>query len=132
LLPERALAVLASLQDEVPPEPFAHVASVIESELGAPLADIFSVLEPQAAAAASLGQVHKGILVGNGETVAVKVQRPHMEQLVRTDLSTLRFVIWLVTRFVDPGDFIDLIGIYREFRRTVLEEIDYVAEAANV
>ncbi|MGI8855047.1 MAG: ABC1 kinase family protein [Thermomicrobiales bacterium] len=132
LLPERALAVLASLQDEVPPEPFAHVASVIESELGAPITELFSVLEPHAAAAASLGQVHRGILAGSGEVVAVKVQRPHMEQLVRADLSTLRFVIWLVTRFVDPGDFIDLMGIYREFRRTVLEEIDYVAEAANV
>ena len=132
LLPERALAVLASLQDEVPPEPFAHVASVIESEFGVPFTEIFSALEPHAAAAASLGQVHKGILAGSGEVVAVKVQRPHIEQLVRTDLSTMRFVIWLVTRFVDPGDFIDLMGIYREFRRTVLEEIDYVAEAANL
>jgi predicted unusual protein kinase regulating ubiquinone biosynthesis (AarF/ABC1/UbiB family) len=132
LLPERALAVLASLQDEVPPEPFAHVVSVIESELGGPITEIFSVLEPQAAAAASLGQVHQGILAGSGAVVAVKVQRPHMEQLVQTDLSTLRFVIWLVTRFVDAGDFIDLMGMYREFRRTVLEEIDYVAEAANV
>ena len=45
LLPERALLVLSSLQDEVPPEPFEHVVYVIESELGKPIEEIFSVLE---------------------------------------------------------------------------------------
>ncbi|TMD33082.1 MAG: AarF/ABC1/UbiB kinase family protein, partial [Chloroflexi bacterium] len=58
LLPEKALAVLASLQDEVPAEPFSHVVSVIETELGKPVEDIFSTLERKATAAASLGQVH--------------------------------------------------------------------------
>src|SRR5216684_6649580 len=57
LLPEQALAVLASLQDEVPAEPFSHVVSVIEAELGNPVEHTFRVLEPTATAAASLGQV---------------------------------------------------------------------------
>src|SRR5947208_4379223 len=48
LLPEQALAVLASLQDEVPAEPFSHVESVIEAELGQPVELIFSTLERQA------------------------------------------------------------------------------------
>ena len=48
LLPEKALAVLASLQDEVPAEPFSHVVSVIETELGQPVELIFSALESQA------------------------------------------------------------------------------------
>src|SRR6266704_3983784 len=52
LLPERALAVLGSLQDEVPPEPFSHIVAVIESELGKPVEKIFSVLEQKATAAA--------------------------------------------------------------------------------
>src|SRR6266571_954824 len=59
LLPEQALAVLGSLQDEVPPAPFTHVVSVIETELGKPIEQLFSVLERTATAAASLGQVHK-------------------------------------------------------------------------
>src|SRR5437763_12499395 len=67
LLPERALAVLASLQDEVPPEPFGHIVAVLESELGKPVEQIFSVLEQKATAAASLGQVHKAILASTGE-----------------------------------------------------------------
>ena len=131
LLPEKALNVLTSLQDEVPPESFDHVVSVIESELGRPVEQIFSVLERKATAAASLGQVHKATLASNGRQVAVKVQRPHIDQLVGMDLSTLRFVIWVITRFVDTREFIDLMAVYREFKRTVYEEIDYLTEANN-
>lgn len=131
LLPERALEVLSSLQDEVPPAPFSHVVSVIETELGKPVEQIFSVLERKATAAASLGQVHKAVLAAGGEEVAVKVQRPNIDQLVRMDLSTIRFVIWVINHLVDVGEFIDLMGFYREFRRTIFEEIDYITEAAN-
>ncbi len=131
LLPEKALAVLASLQDEVPAEPFSHVVSVIETELGKPVELIFSTLEQKATAAASLGQVHKGVLASTGEEVAVKVQRQNIDQLVRMDLSSLKFVILVITRFLDTGNFIDLKGVYREFERTVYEEIDYITEAAN-
>jgi predicted unusual protein kinase regulating ubiquinone biosynthesis (AarF/ABC1/UbiB family) len=131
LLPEQALAALSSLQDEVPPAPFSHVVSVIETELGKPVEQVFSVLERKCTAAASLGQVHKAILASTGEEVAVKIQRPNIDQLVSMDLSTLKFVIWVLNRFVDTGEFIDLMGVYREFKRTVYEEIDYVTEAAN-
>jgi len=131
ILPEQALAVLTSLQDEVPPEPFSHVVSVIETELGKPVDQLFSVLEYKATAAASLGQVHKATLAASGEQVAVKVQRPNIEQLVSMDLSTLKFVIWVINRFVNTSEFIDLMGVYREFKRTVYEEIDYLTEANN-
>ena len=131
LLPEQALAALSSLQDEVPPEPFSHVVSVIEGELGKPVDQIFSMLERKATAAASLGQVHKAILASNGAQVAVKVQRPHIEQLVGMDLSTLKFVIRVINRFVDTNGFIDLMAVYQEFKRTVYEEIDYPTEANN-
>ncbi len=131
LLPEQALAVLASLQDEVPAEPFSHVVSVIETELGQPVEHLFSVVERKATAAASLGQVHKAVLASTGEEVAVKVQRPNIEQLVRMDLSSLKFVIRVIMRLVNTGNLIDLMGVYREFERTVYEEIDFVTEAAN-
>ncbi|MDQ2714938.1 MAG: AarF/ABC1/UbiB kinase family protein [Chloroflexota bacterium] len=131
MLPQQALDILSSLQDEVPPAPFSHVVSVIETETGKPVEQIFSVLERKATAAASLGQVHKAVLASTGETVAVKIQRPHIEQLVRMDLSTLKFVIWVINRFVDISEVIDFMGVYREFKRTVYEEIDYITEAAN-
>jgi predicted unusual protein kinase regulating ubiquinone biosynthesis (AarF/ABC1/UbiB family) len=131
LLPEQAIVLLSSMQDEVPPAPFDHVVSVIESELGKPVEEVFSMLERKCTAAASLGQVHKAVLASTGETVAVKIQRPGIEQLARMDLSTLKFVIWIITRFVDVNGIIDLMGVYHEFQRTIYEEIDYVREAAN-
>jgi predicted unusual protein kinase regulating ubiquinone biosynthesis (AarF/ABC1/UbiB family) len=131
LLPQRALDVLSSLQDEVPPAPFSHVVSVIESELHQPVDQLFSSIDPAVAAAASLGQVHKAVLASTGEEVAVKVQRPNIEQLVNMDLSTIRFVIWVISRFVNTNEFIDLGAFYREFRRTIFEEIDYIQEASN-
>ena len=131
LLPEKAIALLSTLQDEVPPAPFDHVVQVLESELGRPIEEVFSLLERTCTAAASLGQVHKAVLASTGETVAVKIQRPNNDQLVRMDLSTLKFVIWIITRFVDVNGFIDLMGVYHEFKRTIYEEIDYVREAAN-
>src|SRR5438874_621800 len=126
LLPEQALTVLSALQDEVPPAPFEHVVSVIESELGKPVEEIFSVLERKCTAAASLGQVHKAVLASTGETVAVKVQRPNSDQLVRMDLSALKFVIWIITRFVDKNHFVDLMGVYHVFKSTVYEVLEYV------
>src|SRR5438132_7304248 len=126
LLPQKAIGILSSLQDEVPPEPFDHIVHVIESELGKPVEDVFSLLERKCTAAASLGQVHKAILASTGETVAVKIQRPNIDQLLRMDLRALHFVIWVIMRFVNMNDFIDLMGVYHEFQRTVYEEIDYV------
>jgi predicted unusual protein kinase regulating ubiquinone biosynthesis (AarF/ABC1/UbiB family) len=131
LLPQRALDVLSSLQDEVPPAPFSHVVSVIELELHQPVTQLFSSFDSEATAAASLGQVHKAVLASSGQQVAVKVQRPNIDRLVNMDLSTIRFVIWVISRFVNTSEFIDLKAFYHEFRRTIYEEIDYVQEAAN-
>lgn len=131
LLPQQALDVLSSLQDEVPPAPFSHVKSVIESELHKPISELFSRLDEEATAAASLGQVHKAVLKTTDQVVAVKVQRPDIDRLVNMDLSTIRFVIWVISRFVNTNQFIDLLAFYREFRRTIYEEIDYVREASN-
>jgi predicted unusual protein kinase regulating ubiquinone biosynthesis (AarF/ABC1/UbiB family) len=131
LLPQRALDVLSSLQDEVPPAPFSHVVSVIELELHQPLSQLFTSFDTEATAAASLGQVHKAVLAATGQQVAVKVQRPNIDRLVNMDLSTIRFVIWVISRFVNTSEFIDLKAFYHEFRRTIYEEIDYIQEAAN-
>ncbi len=130
LLPERALAILTSLQDEVPAEPFEHVVNAIEKEYKKPVGEIFSSIDPICTAAASLGQVHQAVLAKTGETVAVKIQRPHIDKLISMDLNSLRFVIWIITKFADTS-LIDLWGFYREFRRTVIEESDFVSEATN-
>jgi predicted unusual protein kinase regulating ubiquinone biosynthesis (AarF/ABC1/UbiB family) len=121
LLPERAIAVLSTLQDEVPPAPFDQVRGIIESELGKPIAEVFSSLECECTAAASLGQVHKAVLTSTGETVAVKIQRPQIDQLVKVDLRALQVVVWVITRFVDTHNVIDLMEFYAYFARTIYD-----------
>jgi predicted unusual protein kinase regulating ubiquinone biosynthesis (AarF/ABC1/UbiB family) len=119
------------LQDALPPAPFDQIQDVVESELGHPISDVFSVLDQACIAAASLGQVHQAVLASTGETVAVKVQRPQIEPLVKVDLRALQTVIWVITRIVGKRNIIDLMGFYREFAGTLYEELDYVQEAAN-
>src|SRR5579884_1038898 len=132
LLPPEALAELATLQDEVPPEPFDDIREVIEAELGAPIEDIFAAVDPVPAGSASLGQVHRGRL-HDGRLVAIKVQRPFAETAVRTDLRTLRIVLGLVRRLAPSADaLLDIRGLYREFSRMVFEELDYEHEARNI
>ncbi|MEO7003181.1 MAG: AarF/ABC1/UbiB kinase family protein [Ktedonobacterales bacterium] len=131
LLPAEALAELATLQDDVAPEPFAAIHPLIERELAAPLDELFAEFNPKPEGAASLGQVHKARL-HDGRLVAVKVQRPGIVQIVQADLSVLRFVLEIVRRLAPAVDHIaDLRALYREFARTVYEELDYQHEGRN-
>lgn len=131
LLPAEALAELAQLQDEVPAEPFSDIQGVIERELGAPMDDLFERVDREPSGSASLGQVHRARL-HDGREVAVKVQRPDVARIVRTDLSTLRFVLAVVRRIAPSADeMIDVRALYREFSRTVYEELDYQREGRN-
>ncbi|MGZ6319907.1 MAG: ABC1 kinase family protein [Ktedonobacterales bacterium] len=131
VLPVEALAELAALQDEVPPERFQDIAAVIQRELRAPLSELFVAVESKPAGSASLGQVHRAQLK-DGRIIALKVQRPGIHRIVQTDLRTLRFVLGVVRRVAPSADrFLDLRMLYREFSRTVFEELDYQREGHN-
>jgi predicted unusual protein kinase regulating ubiquinone biosynthesis (AarF/ABC1/UbiB family) len=80
LFPVEYVAELSKLQDEVPAFSYEQATSLIEKELGKPLAILFYSFDPIPLAAASLGQVHKAQL-HSGEEVVVKIQRPGLKQL---------------------------------------------------
>ncbi len=131
LLPPEALAELAALQDEVQPEPFAAIASAIEREYQAPLSEVFASVEQTPTGSASLGQVHRATL-SDGRVVALKIQRPGIERIVRIDLQALRLTLTVVRLLVPAADrVVDLRALYREFSRTVFEELDYQREGRN-
>ncbi|HYM28611.1 MAG TPA: AarF/UbiB family protein, partial [Steroidobacteraceae bacterium] len=131
LLPQEALAELANLQDEVPAEPFSGIQAVLERELGAPLERVFASIERVPSGSASLGQVHAARLL-DGRRVAVKVQRPGIEEIVWVDLASLRFVLRIV-RLVYPAvdQVVDTRRLFQEFSRVVYEELDYRQEARS-
>ena len=131
LLPPEALAELTQLQDEVPAEHFRDIRRIIEQSLGAPVNAMFSEIDATPAGSASLGQVHRARLK-DGRLVAIKVQRPNIERIVRADLRAIRFVLELVRRLAPSMDAVmDFRALYGEFSRTVYEELNYEREGRN-
>jgi predicted unusual protein kinase regulating ubiquinone biosynthesis (AarF/ABC1/UbiB family) len=129
VLPEEITSELAGLQDEVPPADLDGIRAIIGQELGPP-DEIFAWFDSDVQAAASLGQVYRARLHG-GEEVIVKVQRPGIEDLVATDLAALRVVARWAMRYRPIRKRADVPALLEEFARTLWEELDYLAEAAN-
>lgn len=130
VLPEAVTVELSGLQDEVPPEDFEAVRQLLESELGARIEERFTAFQSVPLAAASLGQVHRAALP-SGEAVVVKVQRPGIDRLIRTDLSALRTVGGWLRRYPPIRRRLDVDALLAEFTRVLHEEMDYLAEGRN-
>jgi predicted unusual protein kinase regulating ubiquinone biosynthesis (AarF/ABC1/UbiB family) len=116
---------LASLRDSAPRVTFAEMQKVIERDLGRPLPDLFAEFEPEATAAASIGQVYRARL-HDGREVAVKVQYPGIGTAVRADLQNLGLLLRAARRFA-PG--LDVQATAIEIRERITEELDYEHEA---
>ncbi|HEY9619264.1 MAG TPA: AarF/ABC1/UbiB kinase family protein [Crinalium sp.] len=129
LVPPSYLEELTLLQDQLPPFPNEVAFRFIEEELGDRPENVYAELSPDPIAAASLGQVYKGKLK-TGETVAVKVQRPGLAQLITLDIYILRLLAsWATRTFKRIRS--DLVGIMDEFGARIFEEMDYTHEGHN-
>ena len=126
-LPEEFRKELEGLQDSVPPRPYVDIEKRIVEELGKTPAQLFEQFDEAPIASASIGQVHFARMHG-GTKVAVKVQYPNIEEVVRRDLLTLRRIFRIIGWFVP---YQGLEELYREVRSIILEELDYRAEADN-
>ena len=128
LVPANFSAEFHKLQDNVPPFPLSQVREVVEEELGAPLSVSFPMFDEIPRAAASIAQVHYATL-RSGEEVAVKIQRPGIQELLETDIDLLFHLAELLERHVAEGETINAVGIVEEFSRTVHRELDFNLEA---
>ncbi|MBJ7574791.1 AarF/ABC1/UbiB kinase family protein [Luteimonas sp. MC1828] len=125
------LPALERMQDEVSPIPFDAVRGVVEAELGVRLGKLFTEFDEQPLGNASIAQVHRAVM-NDGREVAVKVQRPDVEAEIRRDLDILAGIAAradFVTRIGRRLHFADWV---REFRKTLLAELDYRIEADNL
>ena len=129
IVPPVLLEELSQLQDQLPGFDSDLAMACIEEDLEAPIEEIYEQLEKEPISAASLGQVHKGVLKG-GQKVAVKVQRPGLREQITLDLYIVRNIAgWLKSnvRLIRS----DLVALIDELGRRVFEEMDYLNEASN-
>jgi predicted unusual protein kinase regulating ubiquinone biosynthesis (AarF/ABC1/UbiB family) len=131
LLPLAYVKELSTLQDQVPAFPTGEAFARIEAELDRPLQECFAEIDSAPIASASLGQVYRARLA-SGEEVAVKVQRPDLEEIVSFDIAVLYRIVQLTNRFFPrANENADWDGMLREFYTTIFEEMDYVKEGRN-
>lgn len=130
LLPLPFVKELGTLVDQVPPFSNEIAFARIEHDLGKKINEVYAEFEIVPVAAASLGQVYRARLF-TGEEVAVKVQRPNLEAIIKGDIDILRKVADFAERFPQLNENADWSGMLREFNETVHEEMDYAAEGRN-
>jgi len=114
---------MAPLQDDCPARPFTVVKSIIESEFGKKINEIFDSFEESPIGAASIGQVHRATLK-DGSRVVVKVMYPGVEDVFRGDVRTIK----MFAQVAQPVHVPPLIEIEKQF----LTEFDYAREAEQL
>jgi predicted unusual protein kinase regulating ubiquinone biosynthesis (AarF/ABC1/UbiB family) len=119
-------AALTRLQEAAPPLPVRSVHAVLAAEMGPRWRQRFRELEDTPAAAASIGQVHRGVWK-DGREVAVKIQYPGAGDALVADLTQLSRLAGLF-RVLQPG--LDVKPLVRELRARITEELDYELEAS--
>jgi predicted unusual protein kinase regulating ubiquinone biosynthesis (AarF/ABC1/UbiB family) len=131
MVPAPYIIALERMQDDVAPVPFAAIRAVVEDALGVRISKAFAHFEERPLGCASLAQVHRATL-RDGRMVAVKVQRPGIVDVVRADLDALAGLAGKADRMTDIGRRVRFSDWVHEFRRTLLAELDYRAEAENL
>ncbi len=131
LVPKEWVDELSKLQDQAQPLPFTTIKTVIENELGGAFDKYFLSLDEAPLGAASIGQVHRAVLL-SGESVVVKVQRPGIVEIINDDLSVLYFLAELLETYVEEAKLYNPVGIVDEFCRALEQETSFVIEANNL
>lgn len=117
---------LRSLRSAAPRSSSAAIRAVIEEDLGAPIAELFAEWDDLPVASASIGQVHRAVLVG-GREVAVKVQHPGISGAVESDLKNAGILEGMAIAF--GGRKLNAGAMLDEVKQRFREELDYVLEA---
>lgn len=141
LVPLAIATELSKLQDKVPPFPVAEVHRIIQAETGRTTGELFASFDERPLAAASIAQVHKAVLRepgaigsagGDGDVVAIKVQRPDIRRVIDVDLEILLHLAGLAERHVEELQKHHPTRIVQEFARSLEREISFENEAANI
>ncbi|MBI2208387.1 AarF/ABC1/UbiB kinase family protein [Candidatus Woesearchaeota archaeon] len=130
LIPKSYIKELEMLQDKVPAFSYSLVREQIKKELGKEIEDIFSGFDKKPIASASISQVHKAVLK-DGSKVAVKVQRPHVKEIMETDIDIMFYVARLLEKHMPNIRKFSPVGVVEEFSKWTEKELDFKREAFN-
>lgn len=129
----REFEKLRSMVPSVGPE---EIGRVVAAELGHPPEELFTEFNPVPIASASIAQVHKAILPGEGAgehiVVAVKIQRPGIRRVIETDLAILRDISRIAEKRIPALASFRPVDAVRELERALLSELDFRNEADNL
>ena len=121
----------SKLQDKVPAVSFEEINAQIQRELGYPAEELFAEFSTKPLAAASIAQVHRGKLK-SGEEVVFKVRRPGIVKIVETDIDVLMGLAYLIEQHVPTMALYDPVGLVKEFRRSIMRELNFTREGRTV
>ncbi|VAW98167.1 Ubiquinone biosynthesis regulatory protein kinase UbiB [hydrothermal vent metagenome] len=130
LLPDDIANELSKLQDQVPPFDSELAKTIIEQAYSQSISEIFAEFESSPLASASVAQVHCAKL-HSGEDVIVKVLRPDIAPVIKRDIRLMYSIARKVERYWSQGKRLHPIAVVREFEKTILDELDFMREAAN-
>lgn len=127
IMPKSFLEELEGLTDRVPSVEREKIISVLETEWNSPYSSYLAELSEGAVASASIGEVYKGTLK-DGTVVAVKIQRPGTEKLLRADFQAMRIVIWFMKTFTPLSKQINFTQLFGEMTETIGAELNFLQE----
>ncbi len=122
---------LSQLQSAAPADPPEVARRTVETELGRPPEELFAEFVPEAAASASIAQVHRARLQGGG-WVALKIQKQGVEAKVEADLSILSGLAELAEKHATQLKNYQPVALVRHFRHSLLQELDFTHERRNI
>ncbi len=131
ILPPSFTRELSKLRTDCEPMDRETVLQALRDEYEEPIEDIFDAIDDNPLGSASVAQVHKARLV-TGELVAVKIQRPHVQEVMAKDISIIRSLARRLGGFMGADQFLDLQSIVDELWQSFREETDFLVEARNL
>jgi len=130
IMPPSFIAELEGLTDQVTPVAKHKALELLDEEWHKNHNELLDDLSDGPVASASIGEVYKAYLK-DGTPVAVKIQRPDIERILRVDFRAMKIVIWLAKRFTTFGKQIDFNLLYREMTDTIGAELNFIQEMKN-
>lgn len=131
ILPESFCQELKKLRTQVEPMDRNTMLQALRDEYSTPIEDIFDAIDDVPLGSASIAQVHKARLV-TGELVAIKIQRPHVCEIMAQDISIMRSLAKRAGRMMPGEQFVDLTSVVDELWQSFREETDFLVEARNL